>query len=251
KSFTPAAIQSSGDAQQSVQAILNTWVRLLKGPLQNTVGLLIDVRENRGGNVLYAMELIQLFALRKVQPYTMRFLQTSYNSQLWTSNPYLATSIYGQSFSAANSTSSLYSSPIPIYPTEIINLRGQVYMNPVGLITNANTFSAAELFVGMMKDFAGASVFGEDTTTGGGGGTLISSIDLNTFDNSTFISLLNGQYIKLPWAQVIRPSGALIEDVGIPSDILLSTYSVSGVSDWVSGPISTEVIAAANNVAKS
>ncbi|KAJ3282230.1 hypothetical protein HDU76_008750, partial [Blyttiomyces sp. JEL0837] len=59
KSFTPAAVQSSGDAQQSVQAILNTWVRLLKGPLQNTVALLIDVRENRGGNVLYAMELIQ------------------------------------------------------------------------------------------------------------------------------------------------------------------------------------------------
>ncbi|KAJ3310137.1 hypothetical protein HDU76_003440, partial [Blyttiomyces sp. JEL0837] len=60
KSFTPAAVQSNGDAQQSVQAILNTWVRLLRGPLQNTVALLIDVRENRGGNVLYAMELIQL-----------------------------------------------------------------------------------------------------------------------------------------------------------------------------------------------
>ncbi|KAJ3265154.1 hypothetical protein HDU76_012086, partial [Blyttiomyces sp. JEL0837] len=181
----------------------------------------------------------------------MRFLQTSYNAQLWTSNPYLAASIYGQSFSTVNTTSSLYSTPIPIYPTEIINLRGQVYMNPVGVITNANTFSAAELFVGMMKDFASATVFGEDTTTGGGGGTLISSIDLNTFDNSTFIPLLNGQYIKLPWAQVIRPSGALIEDVGITSDVLLSTYSVFGVSDWVSGPISTEVIAAANTVAKS
>ena len=59
--------------------------------------------------------------------------------------------------------------PIATFNTiETANTVGQVYLKPVGLLTNANCYSACDLLSAIVQDNEVGTIYGEDGSTGAG-----------------------------------------------------------------------------------
>lgn len=113
--------------------------------LSTTNGLIIDVRDNGGGD------------LTNVEPFVSRFIKEK--------------TLVGYIIHKTGTGHSDFSEPYPFYyyPTD-----GRVgWAKPVVILTNRSTFSAANNFVSIMKNIDGVKIVG--ATTGGGSGMPLTS----------------------------------------------------------------------------
>lgn len=141
-------------SMQQAFIILNT---LISDQLKDTDSLLFDIRNNGGGYVTLAHILPQLFSVRP-KLISGRAIVHPYNEKLFEflgkDNPW--------SESLQKSKGQRFTEPVPFDDYDAMTSIGTQYLRPVGVLTNANCYSACDLFSAAMQDSVAATVFGED-----------------------------------------------------------------------------------------
>ncbi|KAJ3340454.1 hypothetical protein HDU91_000855, partial [Kappamyces sp. JEL0680] len=219
-SFVPTSTDSKG-----VTLLIRD---LLLNQLKDTSSLLLELRNNGGGNIQMADLLPQLFggpasfktnAARAVVGPVNDYIFGNFTSP---SDPW-----YRATQKAAPGDK--YSVLVQFDTEQESNTIGTAYVKPVGVFTNGNCFSACELFSANMQDNRIATIFGEDLFTGAGGANVVTY--------STYLQVANPlafkpfPYVTKPdstplearvgWRQSVRVGthdGGLIEDDGIAAD---------------------------------
>lgn len=96
-----------------------------------------------------------------------------------------------------------WTAPVKFTSREDAYTYGQAYVRPVSVLTNANCYSACDIFSSNMKDVVGATIFSEDPETGAGGANVVKH---GTFfvqsAPSVFQTLPNGQDMSIGWRQL-------------------------------------------------
>lgn len=195
----------------------------------DTDGLIIDVRDNGGGIVMYADMLVQLFSPQNVQPGQMRILATPLNELVFNVGNLGAKTVWSKAIQDARTLNHPFSQPLNITSDNLANYLGQSWFKSVAILTNANCYSACDLFAASMQDHEAAVIIGEDHTTGAGGANVMKhSQFLKIMDDKNEVTDLEalpfGQEIRVSWRQAIRSgkhAGELIENAGVASDIII------------------------------
>lgn len=202
-------------------AFIDELVRLL--PHLPPEGLVIDIRDNPGGNIWAAERALQLFTDRPITPTRFSVLATAFTRT--------AAGIAGlgrdelapwrESLEAAARNGELYSRALPITDPALCNAIGRVYPGPTLLVTNANTYSSGDLFTAGFVDNAIGHCLCVGRATAGGGANVLDYEDL--FDAlagtpHALPRLPEGIGLGLSFRRATRggPSEGLpIEDVGV------------------------------------
>ena len=198
-------------------------VNIIKDEMRQTDGLIIDVRDNPGGTIDLADRLPQLFAPTHVATQGARLLNTELNAHIL-NNSFLGkwpTSKWADLINEVSGTDRRYSRTAQFTDDTLANAHGQVYFKPVAVMMNANTYSAAELFVAAMQDNKLATIFGEDLKTGGGGAHVMTHSQLTAYVGLPFETLPRDQEMRVAWRQFVREgqhAGMLIEELGVVAD---------------------------------
>lgn len=217
-SFTPIDLTVNGVVKKVKSLLLNE--------LKNTDGLMIDLRENTGGQLGLSEKLIQLFSPREVQPHNFILRNSAANATYMALTPF---DRFTKELDEAIRTGSPFTNKLSLNTKEEINGLGQVYFKPVAVYVDAFCYSSCDTFAAHAQDNKSATVFGEDQTTGGGGANVYSLNEmLEDFeqygvDSAPFQRLPNGQNISFAFRQASRSgfnAGKLIEDAGIKVDRL-------------------------------
>ncbi len=157
-----------------------------------TDGLLLDIHSNPGGNIIEAESMLQLLSPKPIKPARFHYPNTEAIQNILASvsspdridattnrlpaSQSLCVSTAADLFVAwgdgvldgAGSGSALTDGR-PLTNAEKANERGQVYHGPIVLLTDACTYSAADIFAGGFQDHRIGIVIGVDKNTGGGG----------------------------------------------------------------------------------
>jgi hypothetical protein len=141
-------------------------IRLLN--LMPRWGLILDVRENPGGSANLAEESLQFLTPRAIAPLAFRFIASDTTRRL-VQLPGGAYREYAPSVLTALETGGRFSAGRPLTSTERANQLGQQYFGPVVLLTNALTYSAADMFAAGFEDNGLGEILSLDETTGAGG----------------------------------------------------------------------------------
>jgi C-terminal processing protease CtpA/Prc len=204
-----------------VGTVTEAFRRTLEESFAGTVGLVVDVRGNPGGFIIFAEKLIQLFAPRGVEPTTVRMLANELNHEI-----FIAANGSDNRWSAAlrqaMSRREKYMEPMAITPEAEANSIGQVWFKPVVVLTDAACYSACDLFSAGMQDNGAGVILGLHEHTGAGGANVM---EYGTFRQilagssvNPFVELPFGHDIRVSWRQAIRAgknAGALLENRGI------------------------------------
>ncbi|RKY84716.1 peptidase S41 [candidate division KSB1 bacterium] len=148
--------------------------------LKNKKGLIIDIRNNGGGNTGKSEYLASRFADKK----------RLYSYIQWRNGP----------------NHNDFTEPIPLYIEPSEKWR---FIKPVAVLTNRQSFSAAESFVLAMRVFPNVTIIG--STTGGGSGSPI------------LRELPNGWVYQIPVSVQLTPEKKFYEEKGLEPDIYVNT----------------------------
>ncbi len=206
------------------EAFIAELLRLL--PLLSPDGLVIDIRDNPGGNIWAAERALQLFSSRPITTTRFSVLATPFTRLA------AATAGLGRdelapwrpSLEAAVRNGELYSRALPITPPEVANAIGRVYPGPVLLVVNANTYSSGDLFTAGFIDNAIGPVICVGLASAGGGANVLDYDDIVAALADTpqaLPKLPDGIGLSLAFRRATRsgPSEGLpIEDVGVEGD---------------------------------
>lgn len=215
-SFNPQVLSNA----ETVIKIQN----LLLNELRDTDGLVIDLRDNNGGQIPLAEKIVQLFSPREVFPlqYILKNSETNYvyfkKSDI--EDPFTALLVAARKLGTSFTTSE------SISEKEEINDLGQAYFKPVAVFVNSKCYSSCEVLAAQMQDHEVGTIFGEDLQTGGGGANVynLDKILQERFaqtDPAPFARIPHGQDIQFSFRQAIRVgknAGALIENAGVRVD---------------------------------
>ncbi|KAJ3187328.1 hypothetical protein HDU85_006616 [Gaertneriomyces sp. JEL0708] len=203
---------------------------LLVNELKDAAAVVIDVRGNGGGWISLGEGLTQFFAA-DFRPGTARALISKNNELIFVNN-----TAVGEDWKASYlgaKPGDKYSVPIAFTSFEKANDVGQVWLKPVGILTDANCYSSCDIFSAAMQDNKAGIVFGEDGTTGAGGANVIThSSNLVPYAPTVYRRLpyteqagrLGVSDMRVGWRQSVRTllhNGELIEDTGIISDAII------------------------------
>jgi len=133
-------------------------------------GLILDIRNNPGGNIVAAEQALQFFTPKHIEPTRFSLLATPFTramAELRSLRELLAP--WKPSLDAAVLNGELYSQPIPITDVKKCNNIGQKYGGPVVLVSDSTTYSAGDLFsAGFVDNGIGPFVcIGQATGAGG------------------------------------------------------------------------------------
>ena len=214
-----------------VGAAIDEIRRLIFENFSETDGLIIDVRNNGGGNIIYADLLSQLFMAGEAKAINARLLNTDLNRRIFNetllgvfSNPEFTDVI-----NEVEGTGRLFSDTAPFTYDEDANRLGQAYYKPVAVLTNGRSYSATDLFSCAMQDNEAGFIYGEDPRTGAGGANVITHELFNTVLPEVFEPLPLNHAMRVSWRQSIRfgaNEGKTIEDLGCKAN-----YNVSLSTD--------------------
>jgi hypothetical protein len=195
-------------------AILLEFARIMNIFLEKDVeGIIIDVRGNSGGSIPATDLLLQLLTTKQIKPQRFQFicteltlklcqnmlveLEESKEAGLWQD---FAEEIYqavyetwekwAGSIDTAIKTGEQFSDSLPLAPAEVFkDVQGldiqERYENRVLLITDALSYSAADMFAAGVQDNEVAPLLGTSGLTGGGGA--------NTWFYPRLVSVLEGE----------------------------------------------------------
>jgi hypothetical protein len=129
-------------------------------------GLVLDIRDNPGGSANLAEESLQFLTPRAITPLPFRFIASPTTRKITEGGIFAE---YKASIETAMGMGGRFSAGRPVTSLQHANEIGQHYFGPVVLITNAATYSAADIFAAGFEDHELGPVIGLDETTGGGG----------------------------------------------------------------------------------
>jgi hypothetical protein len=200
---------------------------LLNNQLAATKSLLIDMRSNRGGSPKMATSIHQFF-VSGFQGILKRVIMSPTNEELVVNQRSV-----GKDYSKAyidTPPGAKYSNLVDVLSTEQANSLGQAYLKPVGVFTDANCYSACDVFSTNMKDGTAAIIFGEDGQTGSGGASAsIYSTHLSPY-STLFPALPLGDHeniapeMRVAHLQTLKNGinrGEISEDIGAVSDFIV------------------------------
>ena len=212
-------------------------------------GLLLDIHSNPGGNIAEAESMLQLLSSKPIKPARFHYPNTGAIQSILSAisspdridatmsklpaNQGACVSTAAELFEAwvdgvldGAGSGSAVTDGRPITIGEKANERGQVYQGPIVLLTDACTYSAADIFSGGFQDHRIGIVIGMDKNTGGGGAS-----SWRHAKELLRLKPLTGLAIKrLPKhaafglaiqrsARVKEYYGHPVEDIGVKSDI--------------------------------
>jgi C-terminal processing protease CtpA/Prc len=202
----------------------------------NTRGLIVDVRDNGGGSTRASERIIQFLARGPIEPGRLRFVATPQTlrfcslpapvvppprEDVRTLGPNGLTP-WIPSIQHALQNSMPYSDSFEYTAKEQSNDAGRIYPGPVIVVTNALTYSAAEMFAAGFQDHGGM-ILGVDETTGGGGAGVREDFRLRNYfihagKDSPFAELPGQTAFKVAFRRAARVglgAGKEIEDAGV------------------------------------
>jgi hypothetical protein len=186
-------------------------------------GLIIDIRDNPGGNIWAAERALQLFSGQPIQPTLFSVLATPFTRAAAATAGLARDELksWRPSLEAAVRNGELYSRALPITEPEMCNAIGRVYPGPTVLVTNANTYSSGDLFSAGFMDNAIGPVICVGLATAGGGANVLDYAQLRLALKGTPMALPKlpediGLSLSFRRATRNGPSlGTPIEDVGV------------------------------------
>jgi hypothetical protein len=219
ESFSPDTLDVDG--------LVKEFKRIMETTFAKTDGIIIDLRDNGGGQISLAENLVQLFNPKNTQSAGFRLRNSAANAH-YVAGTLTPTNAFRVALDEATARGSYYTEPQLIDDVGSVNRLGQSYFRPVAIFNNASCYSSCDLFSALMQDHAGAVVFGEDPNTGAGGANNVQLVDvlkqLGKDHYGPFKNLPYGQNIGFAWRQMIRTglhAGELIENVGVKADYLV------------------------------
>jgi C-terminal processing protease CtpA/Prc len=200
---------------QNIEGFLNEVIRLLT--VLPPHGLVLDVRGNGGGYIIAAEFLLQLLTPRRVSPEPFQFVSTRNAARL--ADAVGDYQPWRESLAESVTTGSAYSTALPLYPAEIINSVGHIYQGPVVLVTDAQCYSACDIFAAGFQDHEIGPVLGVEANTGAGGANVVTHEDLRTdWVDGPFKLLPEGAQMRVSLRRCLRVgtrSGQPVEDLGV------------------------------------
>lgn len=223
ETFVPEGDASADDVIHQVKA-------LLQEAQPKTSALVIDMRSNGGGLILLAEGLTQLFTPNNVKTMPVRYLPNELNLATFLNSNQGRDNGWSQDTRDGIAARSRYTKPRVITSSDAANRYGQVWFKPVVILTDANCYSACDLFAASMQDHAAATIIGTHSTTGAGGANVMDYdifrqiFDASSSDKNPFVKLPGHQGMRVSWRQTLRVGkneGKLIENAGVKSDIVV------------------------------
>ncbi|HET9422677.1 MAG TPA: S41 family peptidase [Nocardioides sp.] len=205
---------------QNIDAFINEVIRLLS--VLPPEGLILDVRGNGGGYVIASEFLLQFLSPRRITPEPFQFVSTPGTTGL-------ATTVadyqeWKASLEESVTTGSAYSSAFPLYPADVVNSVGQVYQGPVVLVTDAQCYSACDIFAAGFQDHEIGPVLGVEGNTGAGGANVVTHEELRTeWTGGALKQLPKGVQMRVSLRRCLRVGawmGQPVEDLGVVPDEL-------------------------------
>lgn len=210
-----------------VATVIDGFRRAIEVTLADTAALVIDVRSNPGGNIVFAEKLVQFFSTRAVEPSTVRMLANSLNEQIFI-KANGAENRWSKALNQAIKDKQKYTAPLSITPANEANDFGQIWYKPTVVLTDASCYSACDIFTAGMQDMGAATIIGLHKNTGAGGANVMEHKTFRAImgegDENPFKELAFGQNMRVSWRQCIRSgshNGELIEDTGVLSDVVV------------------------------
>ena len=212
---------------------VSEFIRLLKQ--MPTTGLILDVRNNGGGNINACEWMLQTLTKRSIKPQSGEFINTQFMEQLCERNspsslvPELNLANWDESFQQIRKTGSVYTLGYPITTKSSFRPFKFRYPGKVVLITDALCYSATDIFAAGFQDHGIGEILGVHENTGAGGANVWSHsllLDLATADDngsSDFKPLPYGADFKVAVRRTIRVAGSQgipLEDLGVKPDHL-------------------------------
>ncbi len=231
--FLPEGNVSPDELIHQVKAILQK-------NQESVAALIIDMRSNGGGSIALAEGLTQLFTPKTIETMPVRLLPNEINLAMFLNSNQGQENGWSQDVRSGISVAARYTKLRTIISAEQANRYGQIWFKPVVILTDANCYSACDLFAAAMQDHGGATIIGTHETTGAGGANVM---DYDTFksiftemspNDNPFLKLPGSQQMRVSWRQTVRVGknkGQLIEDSGVKSDIVVRNVT----SDVVAG----------------
>jgi C-terminal processing protease CtpA/Prc len=204
----------------------------------NTRGLIVDVRDNGGGSTRASERIIQFVKPTRepIEPGRLRFVATPVTLRFCTLPPTGAQppkedvgtlgptglTPWIPSIQRALQNSMPYSDSFEYTAKDKCNDTGRIYPGPVIVVTNALTYSAAEMFAAGFQDHGGM-ILGVDETTGGGGAGVREDFRLRNYfldagKPSPFAELPGQTAFMVAFRRAARVgsgAGKEIEDAGV------------------------------------
>lgn len=215
------------EGDESADNVIHQVRLQLEKAQPDTAALIIDMRGNGGGLILLAEGLTQLFTPNHVESMPVRFLPNQLNLDTFLKANQGKENGWSQDAKDGMSSRSKYTKPRTITSKDAANRYGQVWFKPVVVLTDANCYSACDLFAAAMQDHAAATIIGTHSTTGAGGANVMSydifrQIFEQTEGDNPFVKLPGQQSMRVSWRQTIRVGknkDQLIENAGVRSDV--------------------------------
>lgn len=205
---------------QNIEAFLDEVIRLLG--LLPPAGLILDVRGNGGGYVIAAEFLLQLLTPRQVVPEPFQFVTTPGTTGL--ARMVADYHDWMPSLEEAVTTGAAYSTAFPLYPSDLVNGVGQIYQGPVVLVTDAQCYSACDIFAAGFQDHQIGPVLGVEANTGAGGANVVTHEDLRAeWTGGGLKRLPKGVQMRVALRRCLRVGahmGQPVEDLGVVPDHL-------------------------------
>ncbi|MBC7539977.1 MAG: immune inhibitor A [Bacteriovorax sp.] len=215
ESFEPEKLDATG--------VIAEVRKLLQKEFINVDGLIIDLRDNGGGQINLADGLVQLFTAKN--PVPLNFHQKNSPANIYYMEKVTPNNPFTVALREAVKNGAAYTVDLPLSSVTEVNKVGQYFFKPVTIITNSSCYSSCDMFSASMQDHGAALVFGEDANTGAGGANNYSIgamyNDLPKDDKGPFKKLPNGQNVGFAFRQTVRVgshAGELIEDTGVIAD---------------------------------
>jgi hypothetical protein len=205
---------------QNIDGFLNEVARVLS--VLPPAGLVLDVRGNGGGYVIAAEFLLQFLSPRRITPEPFQFVSTPSTTGL--ANGVADYGDWKASLEEAVTTGSAYSTAFPLYPADVVNSVGQIYQGPVVLVTDAQCYSACDIFAAGFQDHEIGPVLGVDANTGAGGANVVNHEDLRTeWSDGPLKQLPKGVQMRVALRRCLRVGsrfGQPVEDLGVVPNAL-------------------------------
>jgi hypothetical protein len=209
---------------------------ILVNKFRDTDGLIIDLRSNPGGNIVFADKLAQLFLptdkeliqFRLRANDTLKFYLEHQRPELSSS-----TGLMLEKVNQAIVDKQSYTSTFSIALENAVHSWGTAYYKPVILLTNASCYSSCDMFSATLQDTGRVEIIGADESTGGGGANVVTTEALygslkDGAENKGPFHLLDlGQEMRVAFRETVRGgfhAGELLENFGARSmQVLRST----------------------------
>jgi hypothetical protein len=203
-------------------AFVEEFIRIAGILPQN--GLILDVRNNGGGNILAGERLLQVLTPRPIEPERFYFINSPLTLRICETQPSLAN--WKESIAQAVETGAAFSDGFPLLPVEAYNNIGQKYQGPVALVTDARCYSTTDIFSAGFQDHGIGKILGTSGTTGAGGANVWAHELLLTLPSpaaSPFKPLPQNASFRVAvrrCTRVGKRAGGLIEDLGVVPDVI-------------------------------